>query len=266
MWDIPPWLSLHTQCVSELSAIISTGGSEQTQVAFEAALFLFRLSVLLADGNAARMHHKALLHLAPQVGRDPGTLKTELAVLRDNIVNAFVHHSATVVVSTRSRKSGRITRQFVRMDKGSDWHERDWHNCEAILTAPSVCLPLVTLLTQSRSAKLLALRDLPIAPSRELLRMPSPSAPLDFLFFFSHPGSLNQVVNECIRVPRPPRLYRDESSTRSLLNKNLCSMALIDWHAHQGGSISPLCTFGHLQGRCHQQERKDLSHNKKVWT
>ena len=134
LWAIPPWLSLHTQCVSELRAIISTGGSEQTQVAFEAVLFLFRLSVLLADGNAARMHHKALLHLAPQVGRDPDTLKTELAVLRDNIISAFVHHSATVVVSTRSRKSGRITRQFVRMDKGPDWRERDWHNREAMLT------------------------------------------------------------------------------------------------------------------------------------
>ena len=134
LWKIPPWLSLHTQCVSELSAIISAGGSEQTEVAFEAVLLLFRLSVLLADGNTARMHHKALLHLAPHVGRDPGTLKAELAVLRDNIVSAFVHHSATVVVSTRSRKSGRITRQFVRMDKGSDWRERDWHNREAMLT------------------------------------------------------------------------------------------------------------------------------------
>ena len=75
MWDVPPWLSLHTQCITELSAIISTGDSEQTPVAFEAVLLLFRLSVLLADGNAARMHHKALLHLAPQVGRDPSTLK-----------------------------------------------------------------------------------------------------------------------------------------------------------------------------------------------
>ena len=113
-------ISPHAMRELELRAIISTGGSEQTQVAFEAVLFLFRLSVLLADGNAARMHHKALLHLAPQVGHDPDTLKTELAVLRDNIISAFVHHSATAVVSTRSRKSGRITRQFVRMDKSPD--------------------------------------------------------------------------------------------------------------------------------------------------
>ena len=134
LWPIPPWLSLHTMCVSELSAIIGSGASNHMEDAFEAVLLLFRLSVLLADGNAARMHHKALLQLAPRVGRDPSALKSELAVLRDNIVAAFVHHEAAVVVITRSKQDRAASREFIKMEKSPRWRERDWHNREAMVT------------------------------------------------------------------------------------------------------------------------------------
>ena len=134
LWTVPPWLSLQTKCINELNAIIGSDGSKQTEAVFEAILLLFRLSILLADGNAARMHHKALLHLAPQLGRDPCMLRMELAVLRDNIVAAFLHHASVVVVSTRSKKSGALSRQFVKLERGPDWQERDWFSREAMLT------------------------------------------------------------------------------------------------------------------------------------
>lgn len=80
LWPIPPWLRLQTNCLAELNALLSKPLPKMVEECYEAILFLFRISVLLADGESARMHYKALKRIAPMAGKKQVPLFTELAL------------------------------------------------------------------------------------------------------------------------------------------------------------------------------------------
>jgi hypothetical protein len=126
LWPIPPWLRLQSNCIRELNKELKDG--EVDEGVFQAVLFLFRLAVLLADGNSARMHLTALQRLEKHRPKKVEMGK-ELAVLRVNIVAAFLHSSSLLVL--KEKRKGEIN-HLVEIDK-TNWGEKIYWNHQASL-------------------------------------------------------------------------------------------------------------------------------------
>ena len=134
-WPNPPWLTFQTMCVSELSAQLQRSGIVD-ESSFTAMLFLFRISVLLADGPSARMHAKALRKLGSSALTSGLNLNTELAVAKVNIISAFLHHKSMVVVKQRPDHTKKQLSHVVELVE-QGWHrpEQPWYAKRSLLTA-----------------------------------------------------------------------------------------------------------------------------------
>jgi hypothetical protein len=138
LWPIPPFLRLQTVCLSELSELLRTTG-EVDEACFQAVLFLFRISVLLADGAAARLHAKALKKIGSALGKHKLNLNTELAVAKVNIISAFLHDSSTVVVDHRPDATSKQLSYVVELDQAHWTHDIVWQAHRGMMAGRVLC-------------------------------------------------------------------------------------------------------------------------------
>jgi hypothetical protein len=126
LWAIPPWLRLQTTCLSELNQILQT--TEKVDAAcYQAMLFLFRISVLLADGPSARIHARAMGRIGSFVGMDKVKLNTELSVAKVNIISAFLHDESAVVLNYRPNHTVKQLSHVVELDRSLWPSDKVWH-------------------------------------------------------------------------------------------------------------------------------------------
>jgi hypothetical protein len=126
LWPIPPWLRLQTICLSELNSILQTSGNIDT-ACYQAMLFLFRISVLLADGPSARIHAKAMKRIGSIVGMEKVKLNTELSVAKVNIISAFLHNECAVILSHRPDHTNKQLAYVVELDRTLWKSDKVWH-------------------------------------------------------------------------------------------------------------------------------------------
>ncbi|KAJ9604605.1 hypothetical protein H2200_010719 [Cladophialophora chaetospira] len=128
---IPPWLRLHTKCLSELNAILSDPSQVIDESCYQAILFLYRLSVLLADGETGRMHLQALKRMAALLDVDDTSFDRELAVSKINIIGAFLHSKSIVLVRKAEDKTGGPGKEMVEIDRKFWRSDREWYSHRA---------------------------------------------------------------------------------------------------------------------------------------
>ncbi|EXJ80932.1 hypothetical protein A1O3_07220 [Capronia epimyces CBS 606.96] len=151
LWEIPPWLRLQTHCLAELNAILSDPSSRNLdESCYQAILFLLRLSILFSDGEAGRMHLKALQRISGIVGVEGVDLEKEMAVNKINLISAFLHNSSAVLVRKHPHgDSGRV-REVVELDRKLWTCDREWYTFCAAVNARTL-----TWRSESPSARLL---------------------------------------------------------------------------------------------------------------
>ncbi|KAK5552347.1 hypothetical protein LTR46_009676 [Exophiala xenobiotica] len=136
-WPIPPWLRLHTKCLVELNAILRDPSESVDESCYHAVLFLYRLSLLLADGESGRMHFQGLRRISTLLGYDEAPLETELAVTKVNIIGAYLHSSSIVLVRKHDTSHHNGHPPHVRSEVEIDRHlwpsEREWFSHRAHL-------------------------------------------------------------------------------------------------------------------------------------
>jgi hypothetical protein len=148
LWPLPPWLRLHTRCIRELSETLKQeSDGNQDGATFQAILFLFRLSVLLADGPGARSHLKALETMM-RGSQESHVLELgkELAVQRINVVAAFCQQESVVVVETK-RKGAYV----VEIDR-RDWDDGRYWSHLAPLNGRAIAWRSDTLMADGEEA------------------------------------------------------------------------------------------------------------------
>ncbi|KPI37262.1 uncharacterized protein AB675_1578 [Cyphellophora attinorum] len=133
-WRNPPWLRLQTICVSELNSQLQSS-DDVDDSSFAAMLFLFRISVLLADGDTARIHARGLRKLGSYLSTMNLNLNAELAVAKVNIISAFLHHRSTVVVRHRPDHTKRQLSHVVDLDQNNWTLSKPWHSMRGALAA-----------------------------------------------------------------------------------------------------------------------------------
>lgn len=126
LWPIPPWLRLQTICLSELNAILQTSG-QVDEACYQAMLFLFRISVLLADGPSARIHARAMKRIGSIAGMEKVKLNTELSVAKVNIISAFLHDESAVVINHRPNHTTQQLAHVVELDPALWPSDQVWH-------------------------------------------------------------------------------------------------------------------------------------------
>lgn len=126
LWPIPPWLRLQTICLSELNSVLQTSGHID-RACYQAMLFLFRISVLLADGPSARIHAKAMKRIGSIVGVGRVRLNTELSVAKVNVISAFLHDESAVVVSHRADCAKTQLAHVVELDRALWPSDKVWY-------------------------------------------------------------------------------------------------------------------------------------------
>ncbi|EXJ60995.1 hypothetical protein A1O7_05148 [Cladophialophora yegresii CBS 114405] len=155
-WTIPPWLRLHTKCLSELNAILSDPAQVIDESCYQAILFLYRLSVLLADGETGRMHLQALKRMALLLDMDQSSLGRELAVSKINIIGAFLHSKSVVLVRKVKDKANEPEKEVVEIDRKFWRSDREWYSHRAGLAGRTLAWrpesPSSSLLPESAAA------------------------------------------------------------------------------------------------------------------
>ncbi|KIW79345.1 hypothetical protein Z517_05957 [Fonsecaea pedrosoi CBS 271.37] len=132
-WQIPPWLRLHTRCLAELNAVLRDPKQVVDDSCYQAILFLYRLSVLLADGESGRMHLQALKRMSLLLATDGASLETELAVSKINIIGAFLHSRSVVVVRKAQPKTQGCRTEIIEIDRQFWKSDREWYSHRAHL-------------------------------------------------------------------------------------------------------------------------------------
>ncbi|KIW29005.1 uncharacterized protein PV07_04852 [Cladophialophora immunda] len=132
-WQIPAWLRLHTRCLAELNAVLSDPNQVVDDSCYQAILFLYRLSVLLADGESGRMHLQALKRMSLLLDTNEAALETELAVSKVNIIGAFLHSRSIVVVRKARRRNSEGRREMIEIDRRFWKSDREWYSHRAHL-------------------------------------------------------------------------------------------------------------------------------------
>ncbi|OAP57752.1 hypothetical protein AYL99_08490 [Fonsecaea erecta] len=155
-WQIPAWLRLHTRCLAELNAVLSDPSQVVDDSCYQAILFLYRLSVLLADGESGRMHLQALRRMSLLLDTDEASLETELAVSKVNIIGAFLHSRSIVVVRKAPRKNQGPRQEVIEVDRKFWRSDREWYSHRAHLAGRLLAWrpesPSASLLPESASA------------------------------------------------------------------------------------------------------------------
>ncbi|KIW92880.1 uncharacterized protein Z519_06729 [Cladophialophora bantiana CBS 173.52] len=132
-WQIPSWLRLHTRCLAELNAVLSDPHQVVDESCYQAILFLYRLSVLLADGESGRMHLQALKRMSLLLDTDETLLETELAVSKVNIIGAFLHSRSVVLLRKAHSKAQGRRKEVVEIDRKFWRSDREWYSHRAHL-------------------------------------------------------------------------------------------------------------------------------------
>ncbi|KIX99305.1 uncharacterized protein Z520_04881 [Fonsecaea multimorphosa CBS 102226] len=132
-WPIPAWLRLHTRCLAELNAFLSDPSQAVDDSCYQAILFLYRLSVLLADGESGRMHLQALKRMSLLLDMNEASLETELAVSKINIIGAFLHSRSIVVVRKAHRRKQECRKEMIEIDRKFWKSDREWYSHRAHL-------------------------------------------------------------------------------------------------------------------------------------
>ncbi|KAI1612865.1 hypothetical protein EDD36DRAFT_247635 [Exophiala viscosa] len=155
-WQMPPWLRLHTKCLAELNIILADPAQVVDESCYQTVLFLYRLSVLLADGESGRMHLRALQRMSALLNLDQAALDAELAVSKINIIGAFLHSRSIVLVRKPSDESGGRFKEVVEIDRRYWRSDREWYSHRAGLAGRTLTWrpesPSSSLLPESAAA------------------------------------------------------------------------------------------------------------------
>ncbi|KIV83334.1 hypothetical protein PV11_05368 [Exophiala sideris] len=155
-WQMPPWLRLQTKCLAELNTILADPAQVVDESCYQTVLFLYRLSVLLADGESGRMHLRALQRMSTLLNLDQDALDAELAVSKINIIGAFLHSRSIVLVRRSSDESGGRFKDVVEIDRRYWRSDREWYSHRAGLAGRTLTWrpesPSSTLLPESAAA------------------------------------------------------------------------------------------------------------------
>ena len=83
--------------------------------------------MLLADGPSARIHAKAMRRIGSIVGMDKVSLNTELAVVKVNIISAFLHDQSTVVIQHHPNHTRMQLAHVVELERTLWKSDSVWH-------------------------------------------------------------------------------------------------------------------------------------------
>ncbi|KIW15316.1 hypothetical protein PV08_05361 [Exophiala spinifera] len=134
LWSIPAWLRLQTSCLTKLNTVLFRQPSpEITEECYEAILFLFRMSVFLADGESTRLHYKILKRIAPTAGKNKFNLLQELAVMKVNLACIFMFQHSIIPLRTSEQEVSEYP--GIEIGRAAWSSEREWQNHRAIVSA-----------------------------------------------------------------------------------------------------------------------------------